>query len=41
MAVEAEAGEFRDAELFFENALCVVVLKSPVINAALNSASSV
>ena len=41
MAVQPNAGEFRDAELLFQIALRVVVLKSPVINAAFDSAGSV
>jgi hypothetical protein len=41
MAVEAEAGEFCDAELFFQNALRVVLLESPVVNAAFDSAGSI
>jgi len=41
MTVEAEASEFRDAELLFQNALRVVVLESPVVDAAFHSARAV
>src|SRR5229473_8166791 len=41
MAIEAEAAEFGDAELFFQNALGVVVLKSPVVDAAFDATSSI
>src|SRR5258707_15101393 len=41
MAVKAEAGEFGDAKLFFQNALRVIVLKSPVVDAAFDAAGSI
>ena len=41
VAVEAKAGEFSYAELLFQDALSIVVLVSPVINAAFDSAGSV
>src|SRR5882724_3845966 len=41
MAVEAEAGEFGHTELFFQNALRVVALKCPVVDAAFDAASSI
>jgi len=41
MLVEAEAGEFRDAELFLQDALRVVVLKGPVVNAAFHAAVAI
>ncbi len=41
VSVQSEAGEFRHAELFFENALRVVVLEGPVINATFDSSGPV
>src|SRR5260221_1593509 len=41
MAVEAEAGEFGHTELFFQNALRVIVLKSLVVDAAFDAAGSI
>src|SRR5262245_47122096 len=41
VAVEAEAGEFGDAELFAENAGSVVMLEGPVVNTAFDAAGTV
>ena len=41
MVVEAEAGEFGDAELFAENAGGVIVLEDPVFQAGLDAAGAV
>src|SRR5438477_11887466 len=41
MIVEAEAGEFGDAELFAENARGVVVLKDPVVETRFDTATAV
>ena len=41
VVVEAEAGEFGDAKLFAEDARGVIVLESPIFDAAFDSASAV
>lgn len=41
VAVESEAGKFGDAELFAENAVGVVVLEGPFVNAAFDAAGAV
>src|SRR5258708_16551692 len=41
MGIEAEAGKFGDPELFFHNALRVVVLKSPIVDTAFDAAGSI
>src|SRR4029077_8882964 len=41
MAVEAESGQLRDAELLAQDALGVIVLEDPVFNARFDAASAV
>jgi len=41
VAVEAETTELDDAELFADDAVSVVVLKGPVVDAALDTAGAV